>query len=183
MIADRLVFTSDTHFGHRKMLELRNYSSIEAMDEWQIQKWNDTVGHDDHVFHLGDVSFRSNPDTLAILKRLRGKKHLVRGNHDRNMNGAVKACFESIEDYRELKTACGQMIVLMHFPIESWNKMAYGTWHLHGHSHGNMEGFGMRADVGIDVWGSPVRHSELTTYFTDQPIETRDHHKMALEDL
>ncbi len=102
------------------------------------------------VWHLGDVSFRKNADTVAILKRLHGRIHLIEGNHD-NLNGEAKAQFVDIAPYRELKID-GRKVVLCHYPLESWNQMAYGSWHLHGHSHGNLLAFGLRVDVGVDCW-------------------------------
>ena len=48
-----------------------------------IRNWNMVVGTDDHVWHLGDVSFGTIEATENILSRLNGIKHLITGNHDR----------------------------------------------------------------------------------------------------
>jgi len=87
-----IYFTSDTHFGHRKLIAggggddgrpPRPFASIDEMDEALIANWNSVVKPNDTVFHLGDVSFRRNAETRAIIHRLNGVKTLVAGNHDK----------------------------------------------------------------------------------------------------
>src|SRR5207237_1540902 len=76
-------FTSDTHFGHGGALGLyrRPFSSVAAMNEGMVERWNETVGPDDVVWHLGDFAIRQKPQMVAeILARRRGRKHLVTGN-------------------------------------------------------------------------------------------------------
>jgi calcineurin-like phosphoesterase family protein len=176
-MAKNLFFTGDTHFGHRAVIRYGNrpFADIDEMDEELVRRWNIVVPRNGEVWHLGDVSFRKSADTLAILKRLNGRKHLIEGNHD-NLNGETKAQFVDIADYRELKVD-GRKIVLCHYPLESWNQMAYGSWHLHGHSHGNLREFGLRADVGVDCWAqAPVSYGELAQYMSTKSFEARDHH-------
>lgn len=52
-------FISDLHFGHRNILrfDCRPFSTIEEHDEYLINQWNDTVGADDDVWILGDISW------------------------------------------------------------------------------------------------------------------------------
>jgi calcineurin-like phosphoesterase family protein len=50
------------------------------MDETHAElerRWNVVVPPDGVVYHLGDASFRRNSETLALLKRLNGSKHLI----------------------------------------------------------------------------------------------------------
>jgi calcineurin-like phosphoesterase family protein len=174
---DSLFFTGDTHFGHRAVIKYgkRPFADVDEMDAELIRRWNVVVPDDGIVYHLGDVSFRKNAATVAILKRLHGRKHLIEGNHD-HLNAEAKAQFVDIANYRELKID-GRKIVLCHYPLESWNQMAYGSWHLHGHSHGNLAEFGLRVDVGVDCWSqAPVSYGELVQYMSTKSIEARDHH-------
>jgi len=43
-----------------------------------------------------------------------------------------------------------QYIALSHFPQGDWDRKYHGSWHLHGHSHGNYIGAGKVMDVGVD---------------------------------
>lgn len=173
-----IFFTADTHFGHRAVIKYGNrpFANVDEMDLELIRRWNAVVPRDGIVYHLGDISFRKNFTTLSILKALNGTKHLIKGNHD-NLNGEVKAQFVDIADYRELKMD-GRKIVLCHYPLESWNQMAHGSWHLHGHSHGNLVEFGLRVDVGVDCWSqAPVSYPELVQHMQTRTVSARDHHK------
>ena len=79
-------FTSDTHFFHENIIFLNNrpYKSVQEMNEDLIHKWNTVVGLNDIVYHLGDVGMKCSPERLnLLLKRLNGKIHLIKGNHDK----------------------------------------------------------------------------------------------------
>ena len=80
---------SDTHFSHEnawakfKLADgspLRPFTSTEEMDETMVENWNNVVGPFDVVYHLGDVAISKRG--LDLVKRLNGKKRLIRGNHD-----------------------------------------------------------------------------------------------------
>jgi len=78
-----IYFTSDTHFGHDNVIGFCNrpFASTEEMNEVMIRNWNERVTGADTVYILGDMFFRCN-DAEDILKRLKGKKRLIVGNHD-----------------------------------------------------------------------------------------------------
>lgn len=79
-------FTSDTHFGHRRILELgqgRPFETVEAHDSALASNWNSVVKPEDTVYHLGDVVLGPWEAGLGIIKGLNGYKYLVPGNHDR----------------------------------------------------------------------------------------------------
>lgn len=72
-------FTSDTHFGSDRTLELsvRPFSNTRKMDATLILNWNSVVGQEDTVYHLGDFG---NGDAIQYLK---GKRIFVLpGNND-----------------------------------------------------------------------------------------------------
>lgn len=80
---------SDTHFSHTNSWEkfkradgspLRPFTSTEEMDETMVERWNAKVKPGDHVYHLGDCAIAKRG--LEFVRRLNGKKRLVRGNHD-----------------------------------------------------------------------------------------------------
>jgi len=123
-------FISDSHFSHKNIIEYdkRPFGSVDEHDEAIIENWNKVVGKDDYVFHLGDFSF-SNPG--EFYKKLNGRKTILKGNHDH------KKCPEfDFVDYVELNIM-GQSLYLFHYPIAEWNKAHHGSYHIHGHTHGN----------------------------------------------
>ena len=115
-------FTSDTHFGHQNILKYtdRPFSSVEEMDEALIENWNNRVGDDDEIYHLGDVALCSPNKLRKVLARLKGKIYLIRGNHDKSAS-ACSDRFEWIKDYYELEVADKngyqgkQLIILFHY--------------------------------------------------------------------
>lgn len=156
---NQIWFTSDTHFNHERILEYcpnRAYSSVEEMNEGLIEIWNSQVAPDDEVYHLGDVLFKRD---YSFLPRLNGTKHLIIGNHDQfhiaKSKNADEFCnnFASMHEYNELILGPKKtMFVLMHYPLESWNKMGQGSIHLHGHCHNGLKTkMKNRMDVGIDA--------------------------------
>ncbi len=153
--------TSDTHFGHKRILGLypttRPYTSVDEMNAQLVKQWNQQIKHTDLVYHLGDISLTNFETTMKILYQLNGRKILIRGNHDlkfiRDSRGKHEfiSLFESVHDIYELNYK-NQTIVMCHYPLLSWNKMYYGSIHCHGHCHGNITGLESKKafDVGID---------------------------------
>lgn len=158
--------TSDLHFYHRKILEFcpetRPFGSIEEMNESYIQWINGLLLYpDDHLYILGDFSFKGKQATRDILDRLPcDKMSLILGNHDRHMRGLYKTYFHRVEDYLEIDVNYDWMekkekVCMFHFPIEQggWNRANHGSIHLHGHEHGSFVTGSRRRDVGIDGQG------------------------------
>ena len=158
-----IYFTSDTHFGHGGALGLyrRPFASVAAMNEALLARWNETVGPEDTVWHLGDFAIRQRPPVVAdLLARLNGCKHLVAGNNDPPATRGL-AVWESVQSYLEIE-ADGVGMVLCHYPFRSWRGMGKGWINLHGHSHGKLKPLPSQFDVGVDVWGfRPVTLSEI----------------------
>ena len=158
-----IFFTSDTHFGHGGALGLyrRPFASVAAMNEALVARWNQTVGPEDTVWHLGDFAIRQRPDVVAdLLARLHGHKHLIAGNNDPPATRALQG-WESMQSYLEIETD-GGLLVLCHYPFRSWRGMGKGWVNLHGHSHGRLKPQPRQFDVGVDVWDfRPVSLSEI----------------------
>jgi calcineurin-like phosphoesterase family protein len=158
-----IFFTSDTHFGHGGALGLyrRPFPSVAAMNESLVERWNETVGPDDVVWHLGDFAIRQRPEIVQeFLARLNGRKRLVAGNNDppatRELDG-----WESEQPYVEIAVE-DVPLVLCHYPFRSWRGMGKGWVNLHGHSHGRLKPLPRQFDVGVDVWGfRPVTLGEI----------------------
>ena len=125
-------FISDTHFGHGGALGLyrRPFPSVAAMNESIIERWNETVGPADIVWHLGDFAIRQRPAAVAeLLTRLNGRKHLLTGNNDPPGTTELDG-WESVQPYAEI-TLDGAQLVLCHYPFRSWRGMDKSWVNLH----------------------------------------------------
>lgn len=145
-----IFFTADTHFGDHRTINIqkRPFASVAEMDAALIECWNAVVGPEDVVWHLGDVARRA-ADVPALLDRLHGTKHLLRGNNDPDAT-LTAAGWASTGDYAEIMVD-GRALVLCHYPFRSWNGQHKGALNLHGHSHGRLKPMPRQFDVGVDV--------------------------------
>lgn len=84
----KVFVTADTHFGQVRTLELsrRPFSNVTIMDVTMITNWNNTVGPDDVVVHLGDFGLTNRwylVDGQTLLQDLNGRAiYFVPGNYD-----------------------------------------------------------------------------------------------------
>lgn len=166
-------FTSDTHYGHRNIIEFcdRPFTDLEDMHEKMIANYNKLVQPGDDVYILGDFAFY---DSVNIFRRLNGNKHLILGNHDKpNMVRGVPWCW--VKDVYMLKVSPQIQIWLSHYAHRRWPKSHHGAYHLYGHSHNSIEDYGRSTDVGVDAWDyKPV---SLKTLIAELQAQGRtDHH-------
>ncbi len=129
---------SDTHFGHENFLKfrdddgnlIRDFSCVQEVDELMVSNWNETVRDEDIVYHLGDVYFKQG---WKHLERLKGRKRLVLGNHDKGKSPHLLRGFQKI--------FCSRMfpefgIILTHHPIIIPENGKFSK-NIHGHIHQN----------------------------------------------
>jgi len=76
--------TSDTHFCHTQefLYKPRGFETVQDMNKAIIKNWNSVVQPDDEVYLLGDVMLNDNVEGMKCLHQLKGKIHIVLGNHD-----------------------------------------------------------------------------------------------------
>lgn len=149
-------FTADPHFFHEAIIKYceRPFKDAAEMNKALIDNWNAVVPEKGEIFILGDLFWKNSNrnEMAAIMKRLHGKKFLVRGNHD-SMDESEYASlgFAGVFDYLEL-TLEKQKLALFHYPVLEWAGFYQGSWHLHGHVHGRGNHFSKRVmDVGVDA--------------------------------
>lgn len=117
---------ADTHFHHENMIK----RGIRPPDyeEKIIKNWNSQVKDEDIVIVLGDVAWNNKYD---VLKSLKGRKILVKGNHD------YKSCRTYMEKYFDFAcetfsmTYQGIPIIFSHEPLKWFNEL----YNIHGHLH------------------------------------------------
>lgn len=139
----RTFLTGCTHFGHKNIIKLadRPFKNLTDMDETLISNWNERVGHNDTVYHLGDFAYRGAPGR-EYLAKLNGRIILLQGNHDPKDWGT---------DYLVLK-ANDTKCILFHYPIEEWDGWYRQTLHFHCHTHEKEFVSALRrGNVGVDA--------------------------------
>jgi calcineurin-like phosphoesterase family protein len=132
------LYISDLHFGHKNVIQFdhRPFSDVEEMDRALIALWNGRVAPDDDVYIVGDFAFHNEKPEEWYLEQLKGRKHLVIGNHDNRLlkNEKAMSYFEMVDKMMHV-VDMGNQICLCHFPIADWNGMYRGSWHIYGHIH------------------------------------------------
>lgn len=133
-------FIADMHFFHENVIEFshRPFKDVAEMNQQLIDNWNSVVqSPKDEVYIVGDFLYRGTGEQAnAILKKLRGKKFLVKGNHEQYLKDKAfdLSHFEWIKDYHTLKYY-KKKFILFHYPILEWDGYFRGAIHLYGHVH------------------------------------------------
>jgi calcineurin-like phosphoesterase family protein len=166
-------FTADTHFGHSRIINYakRPFDTVEEMDDVIISNWNVIVGPKDTVFHLGDFAFGTSAEVKRYRDRLNGKIRLIEGNHDKayRWGPEVYSSFNRISRIDTIKFN-GNHIVMCHYGMRVWDRSHFDTWHLYGHSHGNLPPIGKSWDVGVDVNKfRPLTESDIFDIMKSRP--------------
>lgn len=124
---------SDLHLGHANILKysegLRGGTTSEEHDQWIVDQWNSVVTKHDLVYVLGDVAL--NRDALHLVRKLKGTKHLCKGNHDVESLKAYQEYFGQIYGIHN----CRRIFWMSHAPIHPMSLR--GLFNLHGHVHQN----------------------------------------------
>ena len=162
-----IYFTADTHFCHSNIICSceRPFRDVNEMNKVMIDNWNSYLTERDDIYILGDFMYKGKgKDANEILSKLKGKKYLIRGNHEKYLDDPEfeQNEFKWVKDYYVLKLEGGMKIVLFHFPILNWDSSHHGSIHLYGHIHNSAlkyPDFGERIkllgqkafNVGVDV--------------------------------
>lgn len=110
-------FYSDPHFSDEEMVHLRkNYIG----DEEQVKAINKKVGKNDTIIFLGDIG------NVEWIKKIRGYKVLIMGNHDAGASNYT----DYFDEVYEGILMISEKLVLSHEPI----CFPYAT-NVHGHDH------------------------------------------------
>jgi calcineurin-like phosphoesterase family protein len=173
-------YTSDTHFGHERIIDLCNrpFTSVYDMNESLINNWNSLVSQNDVVYCLGDMVLGEIAKNLPLIARLNGYKILIPGNHNRvfsNYNPKQRDKFlieysnyfdEILDEKGLLRTLSDgkgikHSVLLCHFPYfgDSHNDERFVEYRptddglplLHGHVHERWHMNSRQFNVGVDV--------------------------------
>lgn len=186
-------FTSDLHFGHVNIIRYcdRPFADVEEMNEALIERWNAVVDDTDTVWVLGDVAMGRVTETLPLVGRLRGRRLLLAGNHDRCWDGNGPRADEWLQRYLDAGFAevhqgamrlsvGGHEVLACHFPYLGDSQdldrhpiarpVDDGGWLLHGHVHEQWRQHDRMINVGCDVWDyRPVAEAALAALIDAGP--------------
>lgn len=134
-----IFFCSDHHFHQKNILTfkqadgtpVREFDSVDHMNEIIVERHNSVVRATDKVYFLGDVTMSRNAKGLEILRRMQGEKILIKGNHD------LCSAHQYLEHFKDIR-ACPQFdgVILSHIPIHVESLSRWGL-NIHGHLHQN----------------------------------------------
>ncbi len=132
---------SDHHLGHTNSWEkfkledgspLRPFTSNEEMNETMIERHNAKVKEQDTVYFLGDVVI--NKKYLELVKRMNGRKILIRGNHDIFKDEEYREVgFQQIHGVRVFT----DKFIMSHIPLHPDCVTERFRVNVHGHLHAN----------------------------------------------
>jgi calcineurin-like phosphoesterase family protein len=129
---------ADPHFSHANIIkyEKRPFVDTEDMDNSIIMYWNNLVDENDLIFVLGDVFFCKSDRQRYIASRLKGRKILIRGNHDRGISDTkFKKLGFDVHNYYFYE---GYLLTHYPQPLEGMKRIMeeYGVkGNIHGHVH------------------------------------------------
>lgn len=186
-------YTSDLHFNHVNILNpeytrrSQRWATLYEMNEGIIAAYNAIVGEDDEVYVIGDVAMGVRTLAPALITRLRGRKHLVYGNHDMKKHEVAPHLtgllgrpggFESIQESLVVHDEKYRLF-LAHIPQSSWKPGCH--FHLCGHVHESFTRASWVEDKTLPEQGMFV--ADPTGLVVNVGIDVSDYKPCSLEQL
>lgn len=160
-------FYSDTHFGDADMNARRNIT-----DEEQVKLINSKLGKKDTIVFLGDIG------DVSYIKKIRGYKVLIKGNHEKGITNYRDYFDEVYEGFLTIS----DKIILSHAPFMNLPEYAFN---IHGHVHFQKKSIAYEYRYRyLNVCGDNIDYTPISI---NQIIEsgllkeTRNVHKMTIE--
>lgn len=210
---NRILFSSDFHWRHQKSFvwEARGFSSHKEHADF-IEKSVLELTDKDLLFHLGDFALNTTEeDVQNFLNNIKCDTYLLAGNHPSGVKQSyqrAKTDFLSFHKFHTnaeilplhiapnvvfigdqfLASIDGKKLFCNHFASITWDGQQHGWMHLHGHSHGGLNGSqteetdnGKILDCGVDnalKYNNTAFFSfpEILEIMNKKPLKTFDHH-------
>ena len=190
-IEKKIWFVSDTHFGHSKefLWAPRGFNSSFEHDAAIIKNWNEVVGPDDDVYHLGDVMLEDNEYGLKCLKQLKGHIHIIIGNHDTDTRIELyKQCHNVVEiTYSKLLKINKQLLWLCHYPTITANYDDNKPWakhliNIYGHTHQQSKFFSLGNSAVAAEFGV-LQHDKKNPYMYCVCLDAHNNKPVELQEI
>lgn len=199
--------TADTHFFHGDLLGMddfapRPFPDVQTMNNTIIENWNNKVGENDTVYHLGDIALyftkpakRSYEAVFHVLDQLNGHLVLIKGNHDsralfkylaaHNYQFGGRPKFE-FHDVGVLLKYDHRQYYLTHYPLMMG--IVKQIINLHGHIHHYSVPVKENINVGVDSpelaflnpqpkFGEPLNFNEIEQIIAQKAVRFPGRHR------
>lgn len=173
---DRLFFTADLHFFHDNIIDYcgRPFKNSKEMNKELVDNWNSTVKSNDIIVVVGDLSIGRPRGLYDLVKKLRGRKILVLGNHDDfSFQKYLKMGFESVHTFLEIgiKYSSGVDSVYVAHDSAVYNVLESkydNPFMVCGHVHTFFKSKKGCVNCGVDIWDfKPVSYDILAQEYNE----------------
>ena len=188
---NKIYITSDLHLGHDKdfVVAERGFTTVFEHDAAIKNNWNGLIDEEDEVYLPGDVMLGDVENGLNILSSLKGKIHIIRGNHDID---------EKIKRYRECSNVVEVIdakfmrygtitLYLSHFPTlvshEKLKKMKNAVVNLYGHTHQKNNFYTLNDEAHPYMYHVGLDSHNMLPVLLDDVIEEVRHEKNNYDGL
>jgi calcineurin-like phosphoesterase family protein len=151
-------FYSDPHFGDQNLIDgkYRPFKSVSEMNGCLINNYKKLVKDDDLVIWLGDCVFGDEWEQACALP---GKRILIKGNHDCDLDKLSKLNFLFIKD-EDFIVINKKLCRLSHHPysniykgvVRNFLEKGQEDFLIHGHTHQGRKIVGNQIHIGVDSW-------------------------------
>jgi calcineurin-like phosphoesterase family protein len=190
-------YISDLHLFHKNVTKAgrdfdnRPFADLEEMHAHILERWNNKVTDGDDVYILGDLAMRGTHEDLeGYVSKLKGRKILIKGNHDDLSDSRYRRLCDYVCDYNEVTDKIGgdsAKLVLSHYPILMWNGQRRGSILLYGHVHNSNDEFVFQESLA--QFNKEVRENcssgapEMKAYNVGCMISYMDYEPRSLEEI
>lgn len=175
---DQYWVSSDFHFHHQNIVKgcskwefkdiCRDFKSLDEHDQYLVKIINEHVKYNNILIFGGDWSFGGFEQIARFYRMLEcANIHFILGNHDHHIENnreEIKHLFLSVQDRLKLEIK-DDVFIIDHFPLETWDGIFKGYFHLFGHQHSSRIGPGRKMDIGIDQEGKLVTPYNLADLY------------------
>ena len=199
-----VLFWGCMHYGHDPNWDVplwkrRGFNCCAEHDEALVRNWNSKATNKTTGFLLGDTMFGYGGEQKfkMLLNRLSfNQLYVMSGNHAAGWSQTFKEidsnvlCIDDkqvvfVPNYLEAMVN-GQLIVMCHYPVLSWNAAGKGSWMLFSHVHGSLvnsalgrlylNNGGKTLEVSVEASVHPFTYAEVAAAMRKKGDFKTDHH-------
>ena len=178
--------SSDLHYNHANILnfldyngnKVRDFDSVEEMNQCILEKHNEKVKPGDIWYNLGDVFFGDKEIFKKDWPKFNGKKRLIVGNHDDIKFLSMGGFFQKVQLWRQFPE---YELIMSHIPMDisslyRGKDLSAPMLHVHGHIHTNPSPSEMHYCVCMEQTNyEPIHIEDLAVIARDRREKRKEH--------